>query len=160
MSNQEPKSKPESAEQPNGEGLSSSVLLSSLFHPGDSDRRFLMWIHDRLEHVHGENRLMDYMHKLRAIIADMPADRKTVSMGQGKNSLETLQQSIVENATSPSAPCSASFACPHCGHIGSTNPYGMNQEIHECMKCKGTWWNEYKQGRSILPNAQIHTSPH
>ena len=57
-----------------------------------------MWIHERLEHVHGESHLMDYMHKLRAIIAEMPADRKTVSVGQGKNSLETLQQSIVENA--------------------------------------------------------------
>jgi hypothetical protein len=64
----------------------------------DSDRGFLMWIHERLEHVHGENHLMDYMHKLRAIIADMPADRKTVSVGQGKNSLESLQEFIVENA--------------------------------------------------------------
>lgn len=54
-----------------------------------------MWIHERLEHVHGESCLMDYMHKLRAIIAEMPADRKTVSVGQGKNSLETLQQSIL-----------------------------------------------------------------
>jgi len=98
MLNQEPKSKPESAEQPSGEGLSSSALFSSLFHPGDSDRGFLMWIHERLEHVHGESHLMDYMHKLRAIIAEMPADRKTVSVGQGKNSLEMLQQSILENA--------------------------------------------------------------
>jgi len=90
-------SKPENAEQPSGEGLSSSALFSSLFHPGDSDRGFLMWIHERLEHVHGENHLMDYMHKLRAIIADLPADRKTVSVGQGKNSLEALQESILEN---------------------------------------------------------------
>ena len=97
MPNQEPKSKPESAEQPGCEGLSSSALFSSLFHPGDSDRGFLMWIHERMERVHGESHLTDYMHKLRAIIADMPADRKTVSVGQGKNSLETLQQSILEN---------------------------------------------------------------
>ena len=60
---------------------------------------FLMWIHARLEHVHGENHLMDYMHKLRAIIAEIPADRKTVLVGQGKNSLEALQQSILANAT-------------------------------------------------------------
>jgi hypothetical protein len=87
MPNQEPESKLENAEQPSGE----------VFHPDDSDRGFLMWIHERLEHVHGESRLMDCMHKLRAIIADMPADRKTVSVGQGKNSLEALQQSILEN---------------------------------------------------------------
>jgi hypothetical protein len=43
----------------------------------DSDRGFLMWIHERLEHVHGENHLLDYMHQLRAIIAEIPADRKT-----------------------------------------------------------------------------------
>jgi hypothetical protein len=50
------------------------------------------------------------------------------------------------------AACSASFACPHCGYTGATKPYGMNPEIHECIKCKGTWWNEYKPGSPILPN--------
>jgi len=33
-----------------------------------NDKEFLQWIHDRLENVHGENALVDYMHKLRAII--------------------------------------------------------------------------------------------
>jgi hypothetical protein len=93
--------KPESAEQPSGEGLSSNALFSSLFHPNDSDRGFLMWIHERLEHVHDESRLSDYMHKLRAIIADMPADRRTISVGQGKNSLESLQEFIVEGSAFP-----------------------------------------------------------
>lgn len=32
------------------------------------DKEFLQWIHDRLQHMHGENENMDYMHKLRAII--------------------------------------------------------------------------------------------
>lgn len=32
------------------------------------DRAFLIWIHEQLEHVHGENCLVDYMHKLRDII--------------------------------------------------------------------------------------------
>lgn len=32
------------------------------------DKEFLKWLHARLEHVHGENPLVDYMHKLRAII--------------------------------------------------------------------------------------------
>jgi len=34
-----------------------------------NDKEFLQWIHDRLKNVHGESGLMDYMHKLRAIIA-------------------------------------------------------------------------------------------
>ena len=33
------------------------------------DKLFLQWIHERLLHVHGENVNVDYMHKLRAIIA-------------------------------------------------------------------------------------------
>lgn len=33
------------------------------------DKEFLQWIHDRLENVHGEHLLNDYMWKLRAIIA-------------------------------------------------------------------------------------------
>jgi hypothetical protein len=79
-------------------GVGRCDLFSSLFHPDDSDRGFLMWIHERLQHVHCDPDLADYMHRLRAIIADMPADRKTVSKGQGKNSLAALQEFIVENA--------------------------------------------------------------
>ena len=41
------------------------------------DKEFLQWIHDRLEHVHGENPLYDYMHKLRAIIHLTPPDKET-----------------------------------------------------------------------------------
>ena len=32
------------------------------------DRDFLMWIHERLEHVHKEDPCIDYMRKLRSII--------------------------------------------------------------------------------------------
>ena len=35
-----------------------------------TDREFLAWIHERLEHVHHENPHMDYMHALRAIVLD------------------------------------------------------------------------------------------
>jgi hypothetical protein len=31
------------------------------------DRDFLLWIHERLEHVHGEKPAYDYMHKLKAV---------------------------------------------------------------------------------------------
>lgn len=36
-------------------------------------KAFLQWIHDRLVHVHGENPLFDYMHRLRSIVAAEPA---------------------------------------------------------------------------------------
>ena len=54
-----------------------------------NDRDFLIWIHERLEHVHGESPLKDYMHKLRAIIKATPADKVTPNMGT-ENSLPAL----------------------------------------------------------------------
>ena len=41
------------------------------------DRDFLIWIHERLEYVHGENPMKDYMHKLRAVIKG--TDKKQLS---------------------------------------------------------------------------------
>lgn len=58
-----------------------------------NDRDFLCWIHERLEHVHGEKHLVDYMHKLRSIIASTPPERITPNTEQGKNSLEDLRAS-------------------------------------------------------------------
>jgi len=48
-----------------------------------NDRDFLIWLHDRLADVHGEDPRVDYMHKLRAIIADVPADRVMPNDGRG-----------------------------------------------------------------------------
>lgn len=42
-----------------------------------SDREFLIWLHERLEHVHGESPLMDYMHKLRNVIMNTPHNQET-----------------------------------------------------------------------------------
>jgi len=42
-----------------------------------NDKDFLIWLHKRLENVHNENPNYDYMHKLRAIIANTPNDRFT-----------------------------------------------------------------------------------
>ena len=42
-----------------------------------TDREFLIWIHERLELVHNENPLDDYMHTLRAIIRCTPVERVT-----------------------------------------------------------------------------------
>jgi len=57
-----------------------------------TDRDFLMWIHTRLEVVHGESRLVDYMHRLRAIIAATPKDQ--VSKCCGCNSLAELKEKL------------------------------------------------------------------
>lgn len=36
------------------------------------DKAFLVWLHQRLEHVHHEDPQVDYMGKLRSIIAATP----------------------------------------------------------------------------------------
>jgi len=47
------------------------------------DKEFMIWIHDRLECVYGENPLTDYMRKLRAIISTIPVTQDTPpSLGQ------------------------------------------------------------------------------
>jgi hypothetical protein len=53
------------------------------------DREFLIWLHGRLECVHGENACFDYMHRLRAIIKSTDPEKRTPNMGTG-NSLEEL----------------------------------------------------------------------
>ncbi|MEE9532697.1 MAG: hypothetical protein V3W52_17095 [Syntrophobacteria bacterium] len=44
------------------------------------DKEFLGWIHERLQHIHGETPNFDYMHKLRSIIETTPADQETPNM--------------------------------------------------------------------------------
>jgi hypothetical protein len=41
------------------------------------DRDFLIWIYERLEHVHGESPMNDYMRKLSAVIK--ATDKKQLS---------------------------------------------------------------------------------
>jgi hypothetical protein len=60
------------------------------------DQEFLMWIHARLTEVHGESPLVDYMHKLRAIIEATPPDRYTPNVGHG-NSLDDLRKKMAES---------------------------------------------------------------
>lgn len=62
--------------------------------PDASDRDFLAWIHERLEHVYGDSRLIGHMHRLRSIIAATPAGQHTRVTGEGKNSLEALMDSL------------------------------------------------------------------
>ncbi len=60
------------------------------------DRDFLIWIHERLEHVHKENPRIDYMHKLRAIIRSYPSQEDTPNT-IGGNSLEELKVKLAED---------------------------------------------------------------
>lgn len=53
------------------------------------DREFLIWLHARLERVHGESADKDYMHKLRAIINNMDKRHCTPNTGSG-NRLEDV----------------------------------------------------------------------
>ena len=43
----------------------------------DTDLGILVWLHERLVKVHGEDELFGYMHRLRAIIANTPPDRRS-----------------------------------------------------------------------------------
>lgn len=43
------------------------------------DKLFLRWIHDRLEHVHKDNPMMDFMGKLRSIINATDPEQETAN---------------------------------------------------------------------------------
>ncbi len=59
------------------------------------DRDFLMWIHERLVNVHGENERYDYMHKLRSVIYAIPKDQDTPAMSSfAMNSLDDLYKRL------------------------------------------------------------------
>jgi len=58
-----------------------------------NDRDFLIWIHQRLEHVHHENPLTDYMHKLRRVIRNMSPISDSSHMSSC-NSLSELKESM------------------------------------------------------------------
>jgi hypothetical protein len=57
------------------------------------DRDFLIWIHERLELVHGENPHVDYMHKLRAIIFRTPLEQLTPNSAPFNN-LDELRMAL------------------------------------------------------------------
>jgi len=68
-----------------------------------TDREFLIWIHQRLINVHGEDPLVDYMGKLRCIIAKTPGNKTTPNDGAGGNNIEDLTRRLEEDAPETSA---------------------------------------------------------
>jgi hypothetical protein len=57
------------------------------------DREFLIWLHERLQYVHKESPLNDYMHKLRTIIRATPKDQDTPNINS-YNSLKELKKAL------------------------------------------------------------------
>lgn len=63
-----------------------------------NDQEFLIWLHERLEHQHGESRHVDYMHKLRAII--LATDPNTTTPNTSiTNSIEGVRKILSDNAS-------------------------------------------------------------
>jgi hypothetical protein len=62
-----------------------------------TDRLFLWWIHERLQRVHGESEFVDYMHHLRAIIADMPPDKSTPDVARVDTAADVLRRLLTPN---------------------------------------------------------------
>lgn len=58
------------------------------------DRDFLIWIHERLANKPDESPLLDYMHRLRCIIAKYPKNKETFNDGTGENSMEELKKKL------------------------------------------------------------------
>ena len=56
------------------------------------DRDFLMWIHERLEYIHDENSLVDYMRRLRGIIKTTRPE--ITSNTSETNTLEELKRQL------------------------------------------------------------------
>lgn len=54
------------------------------------DKEFLKWLHERLVNIYNEDPLMDYMHKLRAIIRDTDDDSYSPNTNTG-NSLKDIE---------------------------------------------------------------------
>jgi len=59
------------------------------------DKQFLMWLYVRLVEVHGESPMLDYMHKLRAIISSTPESQFTPNGAENRVDFE----SIIDNTT-------------------------------------------------------------
>jgi hypothetical protein len=68
------------------------------------DRDFLCWLHARLAGIHGEWELVDYMHKLRCIVAATPGSQVTPNDGRGGNSQADLEKIISGQSVPKSHP--------------------------------------------------------
>ena len=60
------------------------------------DRDFLIWIHERLVRW-GDNPHIDFLHKLRCIIAETPEEKETPNTSRW-NSIDALKKELNESS--------------------------------------------------------------
>ena len=58
----------------------------------ETDREVLIWLHERFVHVHKEREIVDYLHRLRHIIAATPKDAVNRTAGGAMNGMDDLQR--------------------------------------------------------------------
>jgi hypothetical protein len=63
-----------------------------------TDREFLIWIHQRLIKVYGENYLADYMHRLREVIHTIPRNQELTITGNSGSVMREIEQMEEERA--------------------------------------------------------------
>lgn len=78
-----------------------------MVHMADADRKFLAWIRDRMEFVHGDDPLVDYMHKLKALATPTCEAWCGVRCGSGEGA---------ECFPVPGKSCFCTPACRDAGH--------------------------------------------
>ena len=54
------------------------------------DKQYLIWLHERIVNVYKESELVDFLRKLRSIIAATPDEQETQNNGWNTNSLDEL----------------------------------------------------------------------
>lgn len=66
-----------------------------------TDKEFLWWIHERLVWVHREQELMDYMHRLRAIIQDLPQQKQTANVARVDTDAYVMRDAFRKSKVNP-----------------------------------------------------------
>lgn len=56
------------------------------------DKDFLKWIYVRLQNVHGESPLLDYMRKLRCVIKSIPKDQESANTFSNEETEESCNK--------------------------------------------------------------------
>lgn len=57
-----------------------------------TDREILIWIHERLVHVHGDSPYVDYMHALRDVIHGTSEDKVSRGPAVTMHSMDVLDE--------------------------------------------------------------------
>jgi len=127
-----------------------------------NDKQFLQWIYDRLKHVHGEDYHVDYMGKLRSIIAATPEDQLTPNaISFDKEEMEKrLNDPLIEIPQGLSLEEMRDFMCGKAGEAPQINNGNRIKDIQEghkpckhydCGWCYHVEGGNSKQGKCLEP---------